>query len=496
MDIYTAGHPDLALDHLAASDHIWVLRNDGGWVQEAAGAESTWDQVSENLAQETNVLNQLGQEAAGHPSPELTAVESPIAADLTIAHHSAHEAIAAMRPYSIGLPGTVYEQITDLVAQMDASVPAVRRLRGSDGERLMGRVRTSLVRALEGLATAASKIRLHGVADRLERAVFRLRGQRSQTEPSRAVRVDRRLQDLSHTERDLERRMAAPGTTMDEIGDLQEQWIVNRARWRARYEQITGQPATAEFLPNNGLIAGAPPVPNPVAAHDMLIARLRTRVAEERDVDPHTGEMSDPWNATADLFNGVAWAYRQRLIGSIPTGPDPEGPVPPEQLRQAALIVTARRDASPLTLRRGLGISAERADRLLHRLEAQQILGPYRPDTIRTVLAQSSEIDALLARPARPRPPAPRPPVTPTAPTPPDTASQEAAQTEFNGRRAEIEEVVTKFLAEQTARTDGQPDVQPHPAPTAGAGRTASRQEAQANALTATQTTRLTHSQS
>ncbi|MFE4304757.1 toprim domain-containing protein [Streptomyces sp. NPDC056891] len=495
VDIYTAGHPDLALDHLAASDHIWVLRNDGGWVQEAAGAESTWDQVSENLAQETDVLNQLGQEAAGHPSPEPTAVEPPIAADLTIAHHSAHEAIAAMRPYSIGLPGTVYEQITDLVAQMDASVPAVRRLRGSDGERLMGRVRTSLVRALEGLATAASKIRLHGVADRLERAVFRLRGQSSQTEPSRAVRVDRRLQDLSHTERDLERRMAAPGTTMDEIGDLQEQWIVNRARWRARYEQITGQPATAEFLPNNGLIAGAPPVPNPVAAHDMLIARLRTRVAEERDIDPHTGEMSDPWNATADLFNGVAWAYRQRMIGSIPTGPDPEGPVPPEQLRQAALIVTARRDASPLTLRRGLGISAERADRLLHRLEAQQILGPYRPDTIRTVLAQSSEIDALLARPARPRPPAPRPPV-PTAPTPPDTASQEAAQTEFNGRRAEIEEVVTKFLAEQTARTDGQPDVQPNPAPTADAGRAASRQEAQANALTATQTTRLTHSQS
>ncbi|MFB7836047.1 toprim domain-containing protein [Streptomyces sp. NPDC056056] len=488
VDLYTAGHPDLALDHLAAADHIWVLRNDGGWVQESAGAEPTWQEVSENLAQQTEALNQLGQEAAGHPSPEVTAAEPPVAADLTIAHHSAHEAIAALRPYSIGLPGTVYEQITDLVAQMDASVPAVRRLRGPGGERLMGRVRTSLVRALEGLATAAGKIRLRGVADRLERAVSRLRGQGSQPQPSRAVRVDRRLQDLNHTERDLERRMAAPGTAMAEIGDLQEQWIINRARWRARYEQITGQPATADFLPHNGLIAGAPAIPNPVAAHDMLIARLRTRVSEERDVDPHTGEMSDPWNATADLFNGVAWAYQQRLIGSIPTGPDPEGPVTPEQLRQAALIVTARRDASPLTLRRALDVSAERADRLLHRLEAQQVLGPYRPDTTRTVLAQSGEIDALLARPARPRP---------SAPTPPDASPQEAAQSEFNGRRAEIEEVVTKFLAEQTARNDGQPDIPSNRAAAAsGRGHAAPRDEAQSNALAAQQTTQLTPSQS
>ncbi|MFE2850132.1 toprim domain-containing protein [Streptomyces lavendulae] len=488
VDLYTAGHPDLALDHLAAADHIWVLRNDGGWVQESSGAEPTWEEVSENLAQETDVLNQIGQEAAGYSSPERTAVEPPVAADLTIAHHSAHEAIAALRPYSIGLPGTVYERITDLVAQMDASVPAVRRLRGPDGERLMGRARTSIVRALEGLATAAGKIRLRGVADRIERVVSRLRGQASQAQPSRAVRVDRRLQDLSHTERDLERRMAAPGTTMAEIGDLQEQWIINRARWRARYEQITGQPTTADFLAHDGLIAGAPAIPNPVAAHDMLIARLRTRVAEERDVDPHTGEMSDPWNATADLFTGVAWAYQQRMIGSVPTGPDPEGPVPPEQLRQAALIVTARRDASPLTLRRALDISAERADRLLHRLEAQQVLGPYRPDTTRTVLAQTGEIDALLARPARPRPP---------APIPPNPAPQEAAQTEFNGRRAEIEEVVTKFLAEQTARNDGQSDVPPNQAAAGSSrGRAAPRDEAQTNALAAHQTTQLTHSRS
>ncbi|MFD6465225.1 toprim domain-containing protein [Streptomyces goshikiensis] len=488
VDLYTAGHPDLALDHLAAADHIWVLRNDGGWMQESAGAEPTWEEVSENLAQETEILNQLSQEAAGHPSPELTAAEPPVAADLTIAHHSAHEAIAAMRPYSIGLPGTVYERITDLVAQMDASVPAARRLRGPNGERLMGRVRTSLVRALEGLATAAGKIRLRGVADRLERAVARLRGQASQAQPSRAVRVDRRLQDLNHTERDLERRMAAPGTTVAETGDLQEQWIINRARWRARYEQITGQPATADFLPNNGLIAGAPAIPNPVVAHDMLISRLRTRVAEERDADPHTGEMSDPWNATADLFNGVAWAYQQRMIGSIPSGPDPEGPVPPEQLRQAALIVTARRDASPLTLRRALNVSAERADRLLHRLETQQVLGPYRPDATRTVLARVGEIDALLARPARPRPP---------SPTPPGATPQEAAQTGFNGRRAEIEEVVTEFLAKQTARNDGQSDVSPTRAAAASSrGRAVPRDEAQTNALAARQTTQLTHSQS
>ncbi|MFD4241882.1 toprim domain-containing protein [Streptomyces sp. NPDC058525] len=494
VELYTAGHPDLAVDHLAAADHIWVLRNDGGWVQETAAAQPSWNDVSERLAQEASVLSQLGQEAAAHPASDPTAAELPIAADLTVAHHSAHEAMAVLRPYSIGLPGTVYERITDLVAQMDSSVPAVRRLRGPDGERLMGRARSSLVRALQGLATVAGKIRLSGLADRLERAVARLRGQEGRPQSERAVRADRRLQDLSHTERDLERRMAAPGTTMQEIGELQEQWIINRARWRARYEQIAGQPPTTDFLPSNGLIAGAPPIPNPVTGHDLLVTRLRNRVAEERDIDPHTGEMSDPWNPTADLLTGVAWAYQQRLIGSIPTGPDPEGPVLPDQLRQAALIVTARREASPLTLRRAMAISAERADRLLDRLEAQQILGPYRPDATRTVLAQSSDIDALLARPPHPRAPAPRPP----AAVPPPTTPMEAegvSETDLNGRRAEIEEVVTKFLAEQAARTTGQPDDQGDQAATASRVRTATRHEAQANALTTRQTTQLTPSQ-
>ncbi|MEV6676369.1 hypothetical protein AB0N09_05790 [Streptomyces erythrochromogenes] len=494
VDLYTAGHPDLAVDHLAAADHIWVLRNDGVWVQETAAAQPSWNDVSEDLAQEASVLSQLGQEAAAHPASDAAAAEPPIAADLTVAHHSAHEAMAVLRPYSIGLPGTVYERITDLVAQMDSSVPAVRRLRGPDGERLMGRARSSLVRALEGLATVAGKIRLSGLANRLERAVARLRGQDGQPHPERAVRADRRLQDLSHTERDLERRMAAPGTTMQEVGELQEQWIINRARWRARYEQIAGQPPTTDFLPNNGLIAGAPPIPNPVTGHDLLVTRLRNRVAEERDIDPHTGEMSDPWNPTADLLTGVAWAYQQRLIGSIPTGPDPEGPVLPDQLRQAALIVTARREASPLTLRRAMAISAERADRLLDRLEAQQILGPYRPDATRTVLAQSGDIDVLLAGPPHPRTPAPRPPVAVPPPTTPPIEAQGVSETDLNGRRAEIEEVVTRFLAEQAARTTGQPGDQGDQAATASRVRTASRHEAQANALTTRQTT-LTPSQ-
>lgn len=495
VDLYTAGHPDLAVDHLAAADHIWVLRNDGGWVQETAASQQSWKDVSEDLAQEANVLSRLGKEAGAHPAGDATAAEPPIAADLTIAHHSAHEAMAVLRPYSIGLPGTVYERITDLVAQMDSSVPTVRRLRGPDGERLMGRARSSLVRVLEGLATVAGKIRLSALANRLDHAVARLRGQDGQPHPEKAVRADRRLQDLSHTERDLERRMAAPGTTMQKVGELQEQWIINRARWRARYEQIVGQPTTADFLPNNGLIAGAPPIPNPVIGHKLLVTRLLNRVAEERDIDPHTGEMSDPWNPTADLLTGVAWAYQQRLVGSIPTGPDPEGPVLPNQFRQAALIVTARREASPLTLRRAMDISAERADRLLDRLEAQQILGPYRSDTTRTVLARSGDIDALLARPPRTRTPAPRPPVAAPSPTTTPTEAKGVPETDLNGRRAEIEEVVTKFLAEQAARTTGLPDDPGDQAAPASHVRTTSRHEAQANALTTRQTTQLTPSQ-
>ncbi|MFC9266314.1 toprim domain-containing protein [Streptomyces zhihengii] len=491
VDVYTAGYPDLALDHLATGGHTWALGNDGRWAQIPVVAQPSWDDVSEGLAQEAGVLRRLGQEAADLPFSEPTAAEPPVAADLTLAHHSAHEAMAVLRPFSIGLPGTVYERITDLVAQMDSCVPAARRLRGSDGARLMGRVKTSLVRALEGLAIVADKIRLSGLADRLERAVVRLRGQNGQPQAERAVRADRRLQDLSHTERDLERRMAAPGTTMHAIGELQEQWIINRARWRARYEQITGQAPSTNFLPDNGLIAGAPPIPNPVTGHDLLITRLRNRVAEERDVDPHTGEMSDPWNPTADLLAGVAWAHQQRLIGGVPAGPDPEGPVPPEQLRRAALVVTARREASPLTLRRAMGVSAERADRLLDRLEAQQVLGPYRPDATRTVLADSGDIDALLTRP--PRPVASRPSAAVPLPSTPPTEAQEASTTDLNDRRADIDGVVTKFLAEQAARTAGQPDDLTDQA--APASRPRARHEAQANALSTRQTTQLSPSQ-
>ncbi|MDF3303384.1 DNA translocase FtsK, partial [Streptomyces tropicalis] len=183
---------------------------------------------------------------------------------------------------------------------------------------------------------------------------------------------------------------------------LQEQWIINRARWRARYEQLNGQPPGGDFLPDNGLVAGAPPVPNLIAAHELLLDRLSARVAELRDTDPHTGEDANPYEPTADLLNGVAWAYQQRLIGIVPTGDDPQGPIPPAQLRQAALTVTAHQNASPLTLRRTMTVTAERADRLLHRLEEQQILGPYRADAPRTVLARTADIDPLLNRPPTP----------------------------------------------------------------------------------------------
>lgn len=286
----------------------------------------SWKEADSTLDREAAELQDISQTAAELPDGD----PAPLPADLTVAHHSAHEALAALRPYSIGLPNTHYEKITDLVAQMDATEPALRRLHGPDGERLMNRARSSFIRIVEGLATVASKIHLTNLSARLERTVARLRGQDTDSLPvPRAVRTDRRMQDLAHIERDLERRMAAPTTLLEERGELQEQWIINRARWRARYEQLHGQAPDAEFLPDNGLIAGAPPVPNLIAAHDLLVERLSATVDELRDVDPHTGEESNPYEPTADLFNGVAWAYQQRLVGIIPTGQDPEGPIPP-----------------------------------------------------------------------------------------------------------------------------------------------------------------------
>ncbi|MFD6329198.1 hypothetical protein ACFWGI_06415 [Streptomyces niveus] len=501
VSLYTAGHPDLALSHLASPDHIWVLRNDGSWIQEeATGTELSTEKLETGFAKESAELADITRAAGELPPAE----PLPMAADLTVAHHSAHEALEAMRPYSIGLPGTLYEKITDLVAQMDGAEPALRRLRGPGGEKLMNRARTSFVRILEGLATVASKIRLTGLSSRLERTVARLRGQApSELPAARVVRTDRRMQDLAHIERDLERRMAGPlvkgpvkervaarlqqepaadaereqeiwtqerGRELDERGKLQEQWIINRARWRARYEQLTGQPPESDFLPDNGLIAGAPPVPNPIASHRLLLHRLGARVAELRDTDPHTGEDSNPYDPTADLLNGVAWAYQQRLVGFVPSGDDPQGPIPAAQLRQAALTVTTHQQASPLTLRRAMNVTAERADRLLHRLEEQQILSPYRADAPRAVLARPADIDVLLARPATPaglgKPAA--------DPAPSDLGSDPLAE-------ARIRSMVSKVLAEGQKRSPaaGEPDPAQRPAPRV---RKSVRGEAEANA--------------
>jgi hypothetical protein len=496
--LYTAGHPDLALNHLAANDHIWVLRNDGSWIQEEApGHELSSEELDNGFSQEAAELDDIAQAAAELPPGDPV----PMPADLTVAHHSAHEALAVLRPYSIGLPNTLYEKITDLVAQMDAGEPALRRLHGPDGEQLMNRAKRCFVRVLEGLATVASKIRLTGLSTRLEHTIARLRGQDPDTLPApRAIRTDRRMQDLAHIERDLERRMAAPTTTLAERGELQEQWIINRARWRARYEQLNGQPPGTDFLPDNGLVAGAPPVPNLIAAHDLLLERLDRRVAELRDTDPHTGEESNPYDPTADLFNGVAWAYQQRLIGTVPIGEDPQGPIPAAQLRQAALTVTSQQSASPLTLRRTLNITAERADRLLHRLEEQQILGPYRADAPRTVLARPSDIDTLLAQLATPvglRTP-------PVAPTPAQPATKgrarDAADSEGTDTSqldpARIQEMVSKLLADREKRKESQDGAEPADRAPAARARKTEHNQAEANALAAGQSTSLAPSQS
>ncbi|MFF3957438.1 hypothetical protein ACFYY1_30130 [Streptomyces sp. NPDC001890] len=490
LALYTAGHPDLALNVLAADDHIWVLRNDGSWIQEETdNTELSWKELDNGFSQEATELNDIAEAAAALPPGDT--VPMPMPADLTVAHHSAHEALAALRPYSIGLPNTCYEKITDVVAQMDAGEPVLRRLHGPDGEQLMNRAKMSFVRVLEGLATVASKIKLTGLSTRLERTIARLRGQDPASLPaSRAVRMDRRMQDLAHIERDLERRMATP-ITLDERGELQEQWITNHARWRARYEQLHGQPPHTDFLPDNGLVAGAPPIPNQTAAHRILVNRLRERVKELRDTDPHTKEDGNPYDPTADLFNGVAWAYQQRLIGTVPTDDDPQRLIPASQLRRAALIVTSHQEASPLTLRRAMSVTAERADRLLHRLEEQQILGPYRADAPRTVLARPSDISALLARPATP--PALRKP----APAPAAAGAEPGGAYSSGLDEARIREFVNKFLADKYERseTHAEPEAADRTV-RAPRVRKNAHKEAETNGLTASHPTSLAPTQS
>ncbi|WP_438306766.1 hypothetical protein ACSHXN_45340 (plasmid) [Streptomyces sp. HUAS TT11] len=74
----------------------------------------------------------------------------------------------------------------------------------------------------------------------------------------------------------------------------------------------------------------------------MVIRYLRTEAETLTNTDQETGEVhGDPYEPTADLLNGVAWAFHQRLVGSVPVGEDPEGPIDAAELREVALQVTA-----------------------------------------------------------------------------------------------------------------------------------------------------------
>ncbi|WP_371591209.1 toprim domain-containing protein [Streptomyces sp. NBC_00470] len=530
---YLHGRPDLALGHLAPHDHIWVLRGDDNtWIQEEAPAtEQTPEELASGFRRQAAEFREIAQEAEALPTGanDQQGAESSDAVELSVAHQGIHEAVSALRPYSTGLPGMHYQDITDVVTWMDAARPALRRLRGPAGERLMHRAKASYVRVLEGLSTVASKLRITSLSAFLEDHIARLRGQTSDAAgASRSLRPDRRLQDLAHIERDLERRMAAPlvttpieervaarldadpdansarereiwaeerGREMEERGKLQEEWIVNRARWRARYQQLHGQAPPAEFLPDNGLIAGAPPLPNAVAAHDLLLDRLTSRVKELRDTDPDTREQTNPYDPMADLLNGVAWAYHQRLVGSVPTGTDPEGPIPPDQLRQAALTVTTQQTASPLALRHAMNISADRADHLLHQLEQHEILGPYRSDEPRAVLARAADISTLLNPPSTSPSLRKDPAASGPAPSSHTTTPSDADDLDAGKIRALADWVRAARAADRSAPAaeSGQPT--PTASPRRPAAATHKAGEAQANALASGQSTSLTPSQ-
>lgn len=148
-------------------------------------------------------------------------------------------------------------------------------------------------------------------------------------------------------------------------------------------------------------------------------------------------------------------------------------------------------------------MTAERADRILHRLEEQQIVGPYRPDAPRNVLARPTDIDTLLTRPATPpslrTPPAQPVSVHGTATPEPDSAGPKGADTNEIDE-ARISDVVHKILADRQQRSE--PRGEPEPAPTAAPnspirkkrGSTAHTQAA-TNAIAAGQPTSLAPSQ-
>ncbi|MFD7552426.1 hypothetical protein [Streptomyces sp. NPDC059816] len=156
----------------------------------------------------------------------------------------------------------VRTELGALIAEIDQTLPQLDRIHASQRATFLNRALDLLVRTAEWLRELAARLQAPAASQRIEELTERLRGSRLQpAAPLLAPRGDRRLQIYASTQRLIETQLATPGLPLAQRHSLQEEWILNRARWHNRYKIHHGEPPEG-LIPDGSRVAGYPTTPS------------------------------------------------------------------------------------------------------------------------------------------------------------------------------------------------------------------------------------------
>ncbi|MFD9562214.1 toprim domain-containing protein [Streptomyces sp. NPDC059994] len=478
--LFARRRPAEAMIHLADAGHRWIRLGAQGWTYQTSpdpvSAPSTapapapardFETVAQDIAElraECEALDEAAAASRHQPPPEemwrsgtpaqpLPAdnPQIPVEEQLNAEEAALRMRLESLRPHEQALPPGLYSSITALVEQIEATLPKIRRLHDRHNHPLMNRGLRLLVRTAEVLSSLATRLHLPDVVSRsIERLTSYLRGAprpgaATPLDQLAAPSGDRRMQDLSHNQRAIEAHLAAPGIDSVRRAALQEDWIINRAQWFARYEQ-QHRSVPGDLVPGESrLVAGAPPLPNIAKAYEDLIKHLRARAVALRNSDAN-----DP---RADLFTRAATAYEMLLAGKPAGRGYPAGLITPTVLREAALAVVRHRTASPLVVQSAFDhqMPPDVANHTLQLLEARGIVGPLTGRAPRAVIVRGeSDVDKMLANPIRPHSAEPARPAPRRRPIP-KPATPDPIEDILQQRTASLTETAARRLGESKA---------------------------------------------
>lgn len=266
---------------------------------------------------------------------EAKPVRQGVSTDLTGARADLDAGVGEINNSSRTTP-PIRTELGALIAQIDQTLPQLDRIHASQRATFLYRALDLLVRTAEWLKDLAARLQAPAASQRIEELTERLRGSRLQpAAPLLAPRGDQRLQIYASTQRLIETQLATPGLPLSQRHALQEEWIINRARWHNRYKNHHGEPSEGLIL-DGSRIAGYPTTPSrrPEVIRE-LGDHLRRRATELAAV-PAT-------LAQAELLVTVAAAYEQQSSLNMAPQQSPTTPRPHHVADRPDVCAAARR---------------------------------------------------------------------------------------------------------------------------------------------------------